>query len=313
MGADIMRPLKDLKFGGKMKSKISSMNFCGKEKNKEKSTKINFFKKIYFSVCKIKEYGNLSKEGFKKSVYYIMDLILICSIIYASVLTLKMKDNAKGLQEYLEENFPNLTYENNMITSDAQQRVVLDDNLVVVNFGGQIIIDTVTDYETLIGEYKEMGEPTILLTENKYVTINSQGTVYEYDYSEIINTESEEQTTIGKDYFVSAFSNISYGYYFGIYFISGWIGTFIIIFLYNLLISIVIFIFCKIKKIKVKFREIYSMGLYAHTIAVVGYFIVNFISNYTILVYIELLSLLIPIGYLAYAIYLNKWKMPEGN
>lgn len=273
-----------------------------------KTDNINIFKKIYFSICKIKEYGNLSKKGLKKSIYYIMDLSLIFAIIYASILTIKMKNNANGLQEYLEENFPELIYENNILTSENLERVILNNKLVKANFGGQLVIDTVTEYNILINEYKECGEPTILLASNKYVTINSQGLVYEYDYSSIIN--NEEKTVIGKEYFVNLFSNISYTYYFFGYFAGSVIGTTMVVYLYNLLISVFAFIFCKIKKINVKLREIYSMGLYAHTISIFGLFIVNMIP--TVLVpYIQVLIFLIPIGYLGYAIYLNKWKMPE--
>lgn len=276
-----------------------------------KSNKINFFKRIYFSICKIKKYGELSKEGLKKSVYYIMDLILICSIIYSSILTLQMKKNTNGLQEYLEQNFPDITYQDNTLTSEAEGRAVLDDKLVKVNFGGQLVIDTEADYEALIDEYKNLGEPTILLTANKYVTINSRGHVSTYDYSEIIkqNTE-EEQTTIGKEYFLNMLSDIPYGYYFMGYFVGSIIGTSIVIFAYNFIISGVIFVFCKIKKVQVKFGEIYSMGLYAHTISVLGYFIINFVPASAV-AYIQLLTLLVPIGYLAYAVYINKWVMPE--
>lgn len=274
---------------------------------KEKTKKIRFFKKIYYSICKIKKYGELSKEGLKKSAYYIMDLVLICSIIYASILTFQMKKNANGLQEYLEQNFPNLTYEENKLTSETVERVVLDDKLVKANFGGQLVIDTIVNYEVLVNEYKNTGEPSILLTANKYITINSQGDIVEYEYDEII---SEEQTIIGKEYFINMFSNISYSYYFFGYFMGSSIAISIIIFLYNLLISVLAFIVCKIKKIKVKFSEIYSMGLYSQTIPVLGYFIINFVPA-TIAIYIQLLLLLIPIGYLGYAIYINKWMMPE--
>ena len=52
------------------------------------------------------------------------------------------------------------------------------------------------------------------------------------------------------------------------------------------------------------------MGLYAHTIPVFGYFIINFLPA-TIGVYVQLLTFLIPIGYLVYAIYLNKWKVSQ--
>ena len=277
---------------------------------KSKTDKINFFKKIYFSICKIKEYGILSKEGVKRSIYYIMDLVLICALLYSSVLTLKMKSNANGLQEYLEENFPNLTYQENTLISENEERAILDDQLVKTNFGGQLVIDTTTDYDTLINEYKTKGEPTILLTSDKYVTINSQGTISEYSYNEIITTENGEQATIGKEYFINLFGDISYGYYFCGYFVGSAIGTSIIVYLYNLIITLITFIVCKFKKIKAKFGEIYSMGLYAHTISVFGYFIINLLPT-TISVYVQLLAFLIPIGYLSYAVYLNKWKLPK--
>lgn len=278
---------------------------------KEKNNKINFFKKIYFSVCKIKKYGELSKQGFIKSTYYVMDLILILSVIYASVLTFQMKRNANGLQEYLEQNFPNLKYEEGVLISEEMERKILNHNLVEVNFGGQLIIDTTTDSETLINEYKNASEPSILLTSNKYITINSQGYVQEYDYKDIIN-EEQGQLTIGKEYFVNMFSNVSYSYYFFGFFIGSLIGISIIVFLYNLLISGIAFIICKIKKIKVKFGEIYNMGLYAQTISIFGYFIMNFIPA-TIGVYIQLISLFVSVGYLTSAIYMNKWVMPENN
>lgn len=273
-----------------------------------KTDNINFLKKIYFSICKLKKYGKLSQEKLKKSIYYIMDLTLICALIYASILTIKMKNNANGLQEYLEQKFPELTYENNTLVSNKSERVVLDDEIVKANFGGQLIIDTTTDYENLINEYENYGEPLILFTSNKYVTIDSQGNVYEYDYNSIINTE--EKTVIGKEYFVNLFGNISYTYYFCGYFVGSAIGTSIIVYLYNLLITVIAFIFCKIKKINITFKEIYSMGLYASTISVFGIFLINALPV-AIVPYAQVLVFLLPVGYLGYAIYLNKWKLPE--
>lgn len=289
-----------------MKTKISNMKIF----KREKKNNINFFKKVYFSICKIKEYGNLSKLGLRKSIYYVMDLILICSILYSGILTFQIKKNASGLKTYLEQNVPNLTYENNNLSSETQERTILNHNLVKANFGGQIVIDTVAEYNELVDEYKATKESTILLTANKYVTINSQGTVVEYDYNKIIGTNVEEQTTIGKDYFVNLFSNISYEYYFFGYLLGSAIGTSIIIFLYNLVLTMVSFIACKIKKIKIKFREIYSMGLYAQTLAVFGYFIMNFLTLSAV-PYAQVLSIIIPVGYLVYAIYINKLVMPE--
>ena len=273
-----------------------------------KTNKINFFKKIYFSICKIKEYGTLTKEGLKRSAYYITDLIVICSIIYASILTLQAKSNANKLQAYLEQNFPNLKYENKVLTSDVEGRVLLDDKLVEANFGGQIVIDTTVDSENLINDFENVEKPTILFSSDKYITINSQGSVAEYDYSEVIGQKLEEGTFLGKDYFTNMLSNIPYGYYFFGYLIGSSIGTSILVFVYNLLISGIAFVFCKIKKVKVKFSEIYSMGLYAHTIAVFCFFL-NIVLPTSVAVYVQLLTWIIPGVYLIYAVYVNKWKI----
>lgn len=278
---------------------------------KKKINKINFFKKIYFSVCKIKKYGELSKEGLKKSTYYIMDLILILSIIYVSILVFQMERNANGLQAYLEQNFPNIKYEDGNITSDETERKILNHELVKVNFGGQVIVDTHIDSETLINEYKNKGEASILLTSNKYITINSQGYVQKYDYKDIIN-EEQGQLTIGKEYFINMFSNISYSYYFFVYFLAILIGVSIIIFIYNLLISGIAFILCKIKKRKVKFSEVYSMGLYAQTISVFAYFIISCVPV-VVGGYIQWLAFFATAVYLSCAIYVNKWVLPEQN
>lgn len=273
-----------------------------------KTNNINFFKKIYISICKIKEYGKLSKEGMKKGIYYTMDLMVICSLIYALILTIKLKANVDGLQEYLEEKFPELTYEDNTLLSEKSERVVLDDNLVKINFGGNLVIDTTEDYETIINEYRDCGEATILLTSNKYVTINSQGDVYEYDYNVVLNTD--EKTTIGKDYFVNLLSSISYTYYFFGYFVGGIIAASLVLYVYNIIITLIIFIFCKVKKIKAKFGEIYSMGLYAHTISIFIFFVINALPT-VIVPYAQVLEFLLPAVYLGYAVYLNKWKLPE--
>ena len=61
---------------------------------------------------------------------------------------------------------------------------------------------------------------------------------------------------------------------------------------------------------KIKFREIYCMGLYAQTISTFGFLLVNLLPV-NIAIYVQLISLLIPIVYLIPAIYINKWVMPE--
>lgn len=266
-----------------------------------KTNNINLIKRIYFSICKINKYGELIKKGLKDSIYYVMDLILICSIIYAGVITFQTRKNIKELRTYLEGNFPNVICKDNKATSETEERVILNDDLIKLNFGGQIVIDTHTEYDSLVDEYKNIKEPTILLTENEYVLIDSTGRTASHNYDEMI--KQDEDSNI-KDYFLNLCDNTSYVYYFIIYLLGSCIGTSIVIFIYGAIMSALVFIICKIKKKDIKFSEIYCRSLYSQTLLILSYYVINFIP-YNVNIYIRAVILLIPLAYLAYSIYIN--------
>lgn len=276
-----------------------------------KTNKTNFFKKIYISLFKIKEYSLLTKDGLKKSIYYVLDILLILSLIYAGIVAFQMKKNVNGLKSYLQEKLPEFTYLEGTLTSENEETIILDNDLVKINFGGQIVIDTKTDYETLVNKYKENKQATILLTANKYTTINAQGKVLEYSYDEVLEKYLGQQVkSLDKEEVLYLFDNISYTYYFFAYALSYGIAHSLLVFAYDLLISLFAFIICKVKKVAIKFEEIYSMGLYAMTIPVICYFIINFIPA-SVGIYIQVISTIIPIIYLTVAIYTTKWITPE--
>lgn len=274
---------------------------------KEKTYKINFFKALYISIFKTKRYDELLKLKLRKSIKYITTLIFILGIIYSGVLTYKMKKNANDLKEYLQTGLPEMKYVEKTLQVEQSNRVVLDNEMVKVNFGGQIVIDTLTDYNELVEEYVNKKQGTILLTTNKFTTIEPNGRFTENSYDEIIaKFLGQEPNTLDKETLIYLFDNIPYRYYFIIYLLSYVIAYLLILFIYNLVMSLVAYIVCKIKKISINFKEIYTLGLYALTWTAISYFVLGFFSIRNIYVYIQAIIALITAVYLGSAIYYSK-------
>lgn len=268
---------------------------------KEKSKKINFFKKIYIALFKISKYNEIQKEGIKSALKYTVRVLLILGVIYSGVLTYKMTANANKLKSYLNENLPKLKYENKELNAETDKRIVLDDNSVKVNFGGQIVIDTITNYAELIEEYKNKKEATILLTTEKFTTINSEGTVQENTYDDIIKKYlGQEPNTLDKDTLLYLFDNIPYSYYFVAYTIAYILAHLIIVAVFSLIISLIIYSVRKIRKINIKFGTIYKMSIYSLTIAMIGFFVANFVPV-KIKIYIQAVSVMASAVYLWFA------------
>ncbi len=273
-----------------------------KEKNK-----INFFKRWYYSVFKIQKYEELSCDGLKDSIKYILCWLLILAIMYASIIIIQSQSNINNLKNYLTENLPEMVCEENVLTVDKEERTVLDNQYVIANFGGSIIIDTITEYESLINEYKEKGQPFILLTKDYFTTINAYGAVEEQPYDKIIEKYiNKDIKKIDKEELLYLFDNFSYTQYFLVYAISYVIAHALMIFMYCLFLTIIAFIICKVKKITIKVSQIYSMGLYSMTLTALGYFISNVVT-FNISNIIRMTSVLIAAIYLGRAIYVNKW------
>lgn len=269
---------------------------------KKDKNKINFFKKIYLSIFNIKKYDELSKEGFKKALYYIRDLIFIVAIIYGGIsITLNIK-NTNRFKAYLSENLPDFTYQDNLLNIETEDRIILDNNLIKANIGGRVIIDTISEQATLIDEYKKDNEVSFLLTKDKLIKLNAKGEAREYDYQNVFENYSYGKiTNLNKENLLHMFDTIPYSYYFLVYIFSYCISMLIIVLIYDLIISLLAFCVCQIQKKQLKFKEIYTMGLYSLTLLIVVYTAISFIPL-KIFVIVRIVLLIVSIIYLAYAI-----------
>ena len=282
-------------------------------KKKDKIKKINFFNKMYIALFKIKKYTELEKEGVKSAFKYVIEVLLILGAIYSGILTYQMKLNGDNLKAYLSENLPELKYEEKTLKVDAEEKIILDDNLVKTNFGGQIVIDTITNYDELVEEYKNKKEATILLTLEKFTTINSEGAVLENLYDEVIEAYlGQEPNNLDKDTLLYLFDNISYSYYFIAYVIAYIMAHLIIVIVFCFIISLIMYFICKIRKLDMKFLKICKLTMYSLTIAMMIFFVANFVTT-TIKIYMEVVAIFISVVYLWIAIKNNKDLIIDGK
>ena len=276
----------------------------------EEVNKIGFFKKIYLSALKLKEYSKLSKEGLKSAIKYTLKLFLLFGMIYSTIFIIQTNTNVKKLKNYLKENLPQLTYKDNILNVDSEERIILDDEIVKINFGGKIVIDTNIAYNELVNEYKNEKEGIVILTKDKFTTI-SNGNVKESTYDEVLEKYfAEKPEILDKEVLLELFGKLKYQKFFFAYILAYIIAQSIYIFIYTFIIAMIFNIVCKIKKLDISFSEIYTLGLYATTILTFGNFITIFISN-IIGMGLKIIYNIVPIIYLGIAIYISKWITPD--
>ena len=92
----------------------------------------------------------MSAEGFGRAIKYLGILIIIIAIISSVVTVYNTSSEVKKIAEYINEKSPELTYSDGTLQIDSPE-VITDDSS---NFG-KIIIDTKTDSEEQINQYKE--------------------------------------------------------------------------------------------------------------------------------------------------------------
>lgn len=81
---------------------------------KEKFLKLNFFKKIWYSIAKFEKYPEMAALGVKRAVLYFTELMLIFSILYTGIYVYYLSNRVE-----FEE--PNLTLAEKMATLLEQQ------------------------------------------------------------------------------------------------------------------------------------------------------------------------------------------------
>ena len=279
------------------------------DKVENNQVKKSFFKKVWYSIDKIEKYSELSAEGFGRAIKYLGILIIIIAIISSVVTVYNTSLEVKKIAEYINEKSPELTYSDGTLQIDSPE-VITDDSS---NFG-KIIIDTKTDSEEQINQYKNQvneEENAIIILKDKLILkdIGTNGTS-EYNYKELFKevgiTEFNKQQLV--EYLKSSNMMPLYLNLFLVLFIYAFVIYFINTVFYIIAISIVGYLATLILKLKIRYVAVFNMAVYAITLPTLLnmlYLIVNAFYRYTIS-YFDVMYILVASIYMIAAIFLLK-------
>ena len=268
----------------------------------EKKEKKGFFKKVWYSTTKIEKYPELSAEGLKSSIKYLIILVLIIGLASSLVTVYRTSLKIKEIASYINERIPELTYSNETLQVETEEPII-DENDIF----GKIIIDTNTEDEQKIEEYKN-NENAIIILKNKII-LQENGTA-EYNYNELLGqvgiTEFNKQNLVeylnGKG-IMNIYLSLTLSL-----FIYAFIIYLINTLFYIIIISIFGYIATMILKLKIRYVAVFNMGVYAITLPIllnIIYIIINAFFQFKI-TYFEVLYALLASIYIMAAICMLK-------
>ena len=313
------------------------------EENNVENIKINFFKKVYYSIFKISKYDEMAKIGLKDAIKYIFKLTAIVTCILSLFLSFNMKKYVSKFADFLDENLPELYIENNVLNLADNEAVILDNKQVIENLNCIVIINCLLDENEAVTLYQDMIKENncMILTEDEVVFVpkgynikdisgNTENIVDESNKEKIDeekNTELEIQkydellskynikieNKLTKSDLVNKIKSNPITYYFVQYFIIYFIVLLFTFFIEILLIAALVYIFTKALKIQLNSKkEIFILSIYEFTLPIILqliYLVLGILFEFSInSSIIQTIMVLIAFAYAGVILYMKKKK-----
>lgn len=287
----------------------------------ENITKINFFKKVWYSITKINKYEEMREEGVGKSIKYILTLTFCLAIIlaiFATVLQISISNKAIS---YLDEKLPQMKFKDNVLSIEGEDAVILNEDEFKEYFKNAVVINPLLEKQEAVDQYKDLAtenNDVLVFLSDKYIVIsnkynpeseNEEG-ITTYNYSEIsdkyIKDKSIEYT---KTHLIEYLRNHSSStYYFAQFWIIYLVMITFIYFIYIMFISVGIWLATKLAKFKWSFKDSLVNTIYAATLSeiiYVAYMIVSYYAKFSIS-FMDIISLALIFVYLFILLWKNK-------
>ncbi len=265
--------------------------------------KIPFFKKIIMCIKDLDKYNLLISEKLKRAILYLLELIIIFTLIVSAVMTYKTSEYIEEACSYIKENIPKFTINQEGLNVENEEPVILENEEV---FKYKIIIDDdVTDIEKYQEQITDYDGVVFIATKDKLVmtTDNSQTT---YKYDEITNSLGVGEIT--KDSVIELYENNKTQIFAGI-FLSVFIATYIIYVVSTVIdalaLSLLVIIISKMARIALKYSQCLIISISALTLPIIlnlvytcanllnGFYMPYFQIMYTLISYIYIVAVVL--------------------
>ena len=243
-----------------------------KEVEKNKIIKINFFQKIWISITKIELYPLIVAEGLKKALMYLSGLVLLLVIVFSSGIIYDIVGAIDDVKLYLENEFPDISYNNGKLDIKSEQPIYLEDKNLIL---GKAIIDTKDISEeqekVYIQEAKNDNINGIIILDDKVIINNiTLKDPIIYTYTDIFTGLQIE--TFNKQNILDYINSSQIIWMYITIFLILCIYSFVIYFIINIIniffLSIVGYFTTMLARIRIKHGAIFNMAVYATTLSI---------------------------------------------
>ena len=284
-----------------------------KEKNNEEKTvkdkKLNFFKKVWYSIDKIEKYSELSAEGLHKAISYFFTLIMIIAITSSVITVYKTSLEVKEIAQYINEKAPDFSFSDGIIKTESDEAVI-DDNFEF----GKIIFDAKTESEEQINKYtNELNEESnaVIILKDKMIVkgLGTQGSST-YNYKDLVEQSQIKEFTKQEliDYMKSSKIAPLYMNLAIVLFIYAFVIYLSNTLFYVVAVSIVGYLSTLILKLRIRYIAVLNMAMYSITLPILlntVYLIINAIFKFEV-IYFDLIYILVSSIYMIAAIFILK-------
>ena len=280
--------------------------------------KINFFKKVWYSIIKFEKYPEMAAEGIKNAIKYLFIITAFVTISAGIGSIIEMNKLVGELAKYIEDNIPEFWYEKGKVSMDIQEPIII--NEVKNSTIDKVVLNPLAENEEQKLESKKENDNvgvTIFFFKDQIIlkAKNEKNEVSEqpYTYKDFIanytqeNIESFNKTELVQ-YMTSQKMN-SYYMRYGVEIIIYLLIINILVALLDMLeLAILGWITTLVARIKMRFIAIYNMAAYALTLPMILniiYIVINYFTKFTIS-YFQVAYITIAYIYLAATIFIIK-------
>lgn len=253
----------------------------------DKNKKIGFFRRILISIKDFEQYQIFAVENIGKAVKYLLKLMLIFTVVMCLVFTYKFSVSIKDGIQYFKDNINEITYQQGNLTVNAGEPILIENEnsilqaiIVATNSEGEDqkqYLEKIEKYPNGIIFFKDK-----MVFRNEMVNANT-----EYQYSDIAS--SYHIGEFNKDNILDVISHLSFLALYVAFFLTMFLYMFVIYLTSTvvdvLMLAVLGFIIARIAGMRIKFKAIFNMGVYALTLPILlnlVYIVVNNFTGFTI-------------------------------
>ena len=242
------------------------------EKIEEKTEKINFLKRLWFSISKIEKYPDMAAEGVKKALGYLVKIVMILTLVISAGMVYQTYTLIQRGINYLNNEFPEFSYKDGVISVASEKELKISQEKMLI---GEVIVDTLTEDENIVNQYIneviQNGEGVIVLKDRLIVKNSSVGGTINYSYKDTFEQwgikEFNKQDVI--NYVKSSGMIKIYASLFLTIFVYSFIMYFLTTISNVVLLSIFGYITTLLARIRMRYVAIFNMSVYAITLSVI--------------------------------------------